>query len=409
LTRHIVCGIDIGNVTLKTVIAEMTNESAHPRIIGIGTAPSNGLRKGIVVDMEEVIESIKKSVTEAQSMSGVTIDHAYVGINGLHIKTQQSKGVVAVARADNEISQSDIDRVMEAASTVSLPQNHEVIHVIPKSFIIDSAENVKSPLGMKGIRLEAEVLIIEGLSPYVHNLTKCINANNIEVAELIFAPLAAAKSVLDKHQREYGVMLLDIGGGVTSMATFFEGDLVHTAVLPVGSRHVTNDLAIAFRTTIDSAEEIKRNHGFVGNPEVQMKKTQVDLSEIVGEEGIVVSRKQIGKIIDARIGELFDVVSAELNSTQGNLPAGAVLAGGGANLLGIRRYGKGRLGLSTKVGGRYNFEGLSETALDPAFAVAVGLVMWGFEDQKASNGESPIARTPNVLKNIGKWFKNFIP
>src|SRR3990167_6599178 len=198
---NVICGIDIGNSTIKTVIAQLNHETGRPRVLGVGVAPSNGVRRGVVVDMDEVIASIRKSVHQAEVMSNAKVDSAYIGINGTHIKTQTSRGVVAVSRADNEIAQTDIDRVVDAASTVSLPQNYEIIHVIPKNFIIDGQEVVKNPIGMKGIRLEVEVLLIEGLTPYIHNLTKCINANNIDVIELIYAPLAAARSVLDKHQR----------------------------------------------------------------------------------------------------------------------------------------------------------------------------------------------------------------
>ncbi|MFH1769793.1 MAG: cell division protein FtsA [Parcubacteria group bacterium] len=410
MSKYTVCGIDIGNSSVKTVIADMNTETGRPRIIGIGNAQSNGLRRGIVVDMEEVIKSIKQSVSQAERMSGGSVDRAYVSISGPYIKTQLSRGVVAVSRADGEISQNDIDRVVEAASTVSLPQNYEIIHIIPKNFIIDGAEVVKNPLGMKGIRLEVEVLLIEGLSPYIHNLTKAVQNNGVEIAELIYSPLAASKSMLDKHQREYGVLLLDLGGGVTSMALFHEGDLMHTAILPVGAKHVTNDLAIAFRTSIDNAELIKNTHGFIGTAEKNNKKENIDLSDITQNEDMTVPRKHIAKIIDARIGELFDVIDAELKKTPGIkvLPAGVVLAGGGANLAGIDVFAKNRLGLSAKIGGSYFMEGLSEAVIDPAFAVAVGLVVWGFEEEDHPR-RSLAGGTSNILKRAGKWFKNFLP
>ena len=413
MKSSLICGIDIGNSSVKTVIAELNRETLQPRIIGVGNTPSNGLRRGMIVDMGEATESVKDSVAQAETMAGAKITQAYVSINGLHIKTQLSRGVIAVSRADNEIAQSDVARLIEAASTVSLPLNYEIIHVIPKTFIIDGHEHVKNAMGMKGVRLEVEVMLIEGLSPYIRNLAKCVNANGIEVTEFVFAPLAAAKSVLDKHQREYGVMLVDIGGGVSSIAMFHEGELIHTAVLPIGSRHVTNDIAIAFRTSMDNAELIKTQHGTLNLQEPgSVKKEQVDLSPILGEEQSV-PKKQIAKIIDARIGELFDIISQELKKPATNymLPAGLVLSGGGANLPGIQGYAKERLGLTVRVGGDYVLDGVSQEIQDPSYAVAVGLVLWGFERFQSSGGTTrfPNPLSGNFLKNAGKWLKKFMP
>lgn len=409
-----ICGIDVGNATVKTIIAEINRETLQPRIIGVGTAPSNGLRRGMVVDMEEATQSVKASVQQAEGMAGVTIQQALVSINGLHIKTQLSRGVIAVSRADNEIAHSDIARLIEAASTVSLPLNYEIIHVIPKTFTIDGHEQVKNALGMKGVRLEVEVMLIEGLSPYIRNLAKCVTNNGIEVAEFVFAPLAAAKAVLDKRQREYGVLLVDIGGGVSTMALFHEGELAHTAVLPIGSRHITNDLAIAFRTSIDNAEAIKTQHGTLAVADTAAsKKDQADLSSILGEEQFLVPKRHIAKIIDARIGELFDMISQELKKPVGNylLPAGLVLSGGGANIAGLSSYAKERLGLSVRIGGNAGFDGISEEVRDPAYAVATGLVLWGFERFQTSGALSRFSGSVsgNIFKKAQKWLKNFLP
>src|SRR3989338_4055075 len=215
----------------------------------------------MVVDMEEAIDNIRTAVQRAEAMAGVSVKRAYVAVNGLHIKNQVSHGVVAVSRADNEISQNDIDRVIEAATAINLPPNRQKIHVIPRSFTIDGHEHVKDPLGMKGVRIEADVLIIDGLAPYIHNLAKCVNENDIEVAEFVFSPLASAKAILDRNQKEHGVLTLDFGGGVSTASLFYEGDLVHTAILPIGSRHITNDLAVALRSSMDTAEKTKIQFG----------------------------------------------------------------------------------------------------------------------------------------------------
>ena len=409
--QHIICGIDIGNSAVKTVIAGVDQEVLRPQILGIGNVPSTGLRRGVVFDMEETIANIRDSVEQAESMAGVKVNRAYVSLNGLHIRTQLSRGVIVVSRADNEITQNDIDRVLDAASTISLPPNREIIHVIPRSFTIDSQERVKNALGMKGVRLEAEVLLIEGLSPYIRNLAKCVNANDIEVVEFVFAPLAVAKSALDKHQREHGVLNIDFGGGVSSLALFHEGELVHTAILPIGSRHITNDIAVAFRTSMDKAEEIKCLYGFAGLDDTS-KKGQIDLSEILGEDGFVVPRKQIAKIINCRVSELFDLVASEIKKLSGNflLPAGVVLTGGGSNLEGLVVFAKNYLKLPAFIAQNKFAEGPFKQISDPAFAVALGLVEWGFEKKFSGKKTSfPNSFSGNFLKKIGKWLKDFLP
>ncbi len=409
--KNIICGIDIGNSAIKTVIAETNRETLRPQVLGVGSVQSNGLRRGVVFDMEETIHNIRESVDAAETMADVKISQAYVSIGGLHIRTQASRGVIVVSRADNEITQNDIDRVIDAASTINLPPNREIIHIIPKTFTIDAQERVKNALGMKGVRLEVDVLLIDGLSPYIRNLAKCVNANDIEVAEFVFAPLAASKSILDKHQREHGVLSIDFGGGVSSLALFHEGELVHTAVLPIGSRHITNDIAVAFRTSMDKAEEIKCLYGSL-TPGENAKKDRVDLSGLLEEEGFIVPAKQIAKIIDSRVSELFDFISAEMKKIPHSylLPAGVVLAGGGANLDGLLAFTKNHLKLSVRVGGDQTLEGLTDQISDPAFSVATGLVIWGFEK------ESPAAKTiflnnfgGNGLKKVARWFKNFLP
>src|SRR3990167_4470123 len=240
---HTIAGIDIGNSQVKVIIARINSDSLKPEIIGSGSAVSNGLRRGVVVDMEETIDNVRSAVQRAEAMSGTSIKRAYLAVSGLHINIQTSRGVIAVSRADNEISQSDIDRVVKAASVVSLPANREIIHVISKNFIVDGSEYVKNPLGMKGVRLEADVLIVDGLSPYLRNFAKCVNGCNIEVGGLVYAPLASAMAVLDKNQKEYGVVSIDFGGSTSSITVFEEADLLYSKILPVGSRHITNDLA----------------------------------------------------------------------------------------------------------------------------------------------------------------------
>lgn len=408
---HIISGIDIGNSQIKVVIARINGDSLRPEIFGTGSSGSEGLRRGMVVDMEETIGNIKSAVQKAEAMAGFQIKRAFVAVNGLHIKTQVSRGVVAVSRADNEISQNDIDRVIQAASVVSMPANREIVHVVPRNFIVDGTEYVKNPLGMKGVRLEADVLIIDGLSPYLRNVAKCINENNIEVAGLVYAPLAASLSCLDKNQKEHGVVNLDFGGGISTLTVFEEADLIHSAVIPVGSKHITNDLAVALRTSLDIAERIKLEHCSTSNIEDMRKRDNIDLSKLIGEENFTVSKKQLVKVVDARANELLDIVGAELKkvSKSGILPAGVVLSGGGSNLPGFAFMVKDKLRLPVRVAEPLGFDGASNIVGDPSFAVAVGLVLWGIENELSGQKQKLSFDGEGTLSKLRDWLKNFLP
>lgn len=411
---YLISGIDIGNSEIKVIVARAAGESAKPEILGVGTAPSHGLRRGMVVDMEETVCDIGAAIQRAQAMSGEKIKRAYVAVNGLHIKSQLSRGVIAVSRADNEISQSDIQRVLQAASVVSLPANREVIHIIPRNFIIDGSEQVKNPLGMKGVRLEAEVMIIDGLSPYIRNIVKCVNENGIEVAEIVFAPLASALSTLDKNQREYGVMQVDFGGGTTTLTIYQEADLIHSAVLPIGSRHITNDLAMALRTSMDVAERIKVEHAVTAAKEDLRKRETLDLSSLMGEQNFVLPRKQLTRVVDARVDEMIDLITSELKKTSrsGMLPAGVVVAGGGAHLPGLLQVIKDQLRLPVKLARPLNLDGVTDVAADPSFAVATGLVLWGFEKEfsgEKNQGGSSSRDGDGFMSKATNWLKNFLP
>lgn len=415
MTRpYTISGIDIGNSQVKVVIAKINGDSSRPEIIGSGNTLSNGLRKGMVVDMEETIQNVHSAVQRAEAMAGVKIKSVYLAVNGLHLNTQTSRGVIAVSRADNEISQSDIDRVVKAASVVSLPPNREIIHVIPRNFIVDGTEYVKNPLGMKGVRLEADVILVDGLSPYLRNLAKCVNENNIEVAGLVYAPLASALSVLDKNQKEYGVINLDFGGGTSTLTVYEEADLLHSTVLPIGSRHITNDLAVMLRTSLDVAERVKLEHGSTSNGEDMRRRGEIDLSGLLEEENFLIQKKQLIKVIDARVHELFDMVNNELKkvSKNGLLPAGVVLSGGGVNMPGIALLAKERLRLPVKISKSIHFEGISEIVDDPSFAVAMGAVLWGIERETGGiygNRKMSSQSGEDSINKFLDWLKNFLP
>ena len=408
-----IAGLDIVNSTVKTVILEVRAETNRPQVVGVGVSASSGMRRGAVVDMDEAVKDIRASIAQAQQTANLKISKAYVGINGPHIRTQTSRGIIAVSRADNEISNEDVQRVIEAASAINIPPNREIIHIIPKTFIIDGQEYIKNPVAMSGVRLEADVLIIDALSPFVRSLVKAVNANDIEVSELVFSPLAASKAVLDKKSKEHGVLALDFGGGLCGMAIFEEGDLVHTAVLPLGSKHITNDLAIALRTSLDTAEQVKLEHGFIRNSNGS-KKEQIDLSDLTGENNFLISKKQIGEVISARVYEILDIVSRELKKVNKHslLPAGVSLIGGGSKLPGFLDYTKSELRLPVRLAGPKDLDGIVNRVDDPTFATAVGLALWGIEREvKTGKNESGLVSlgSNQAVKNIKRWFKNFIP
>ena len=320
--------------------------------------------------------------------------------------------MIAVSRADNEISENDIQRVLEAASTISLPPNREIIHRIPKKFIVDGQEFFKNPVGMTGIRLEADVIIIDALTPYLKSLLKVINENDIEVAEFVYSPLASAKATLNKKVREHGAASLDFGGGLCHLAVFEEGGLIHTASLPLGSKNITNDLAIAIKTSLDNAEKVKLGHGFVGNT-AGSKKENIDLSEITDEEDIVVPKKIIGEVINDRVIEIVDMVSNELKKINrlNLLPGGVILSGGGAKLSGFTEYIKEKLKLPAKKISSYEFEGVVNKIDDPSWASAAGLILWGFEKEfsQSKKGIFESLGSHKTFKKLKDWFRIFLP
>ncbi|HXK35948.1 MAG TPA: cell division protein FtsA [Candidatus Paceibacterota bacterium] len=408
--KQIVAGIDVGNLFVKAAIAELDQETGRPKIIGVGVAESHGLRRGVVHNLDETIRDIGQAIHQAQTMAGTRVGRAYVAVNGPHLRSQISRGVIAVSRADNEIDQSDVERVVEAASIVNLPANREIIHVMPRNFTIDNQEVVKNPLGMKGYRLEAEVLLIDGLSPYIKNLAKCVNANDIEVAGFVYSPLAASYAVLDKKQKEHGVLKVDLGGGLSTLSFFNEGDLVYAATLPIGAQHITHDLAVALRTTVEQAEAVKLQYGFTGSHSAG-KKENIDLSTLLEDENMIIPRKSLGRIIDDRVDEVFGLLQNELKRIPnlGIVPSGVVIIGGGARFAGLAGFAKERLKLPVRIGGHPELAGLADTVNDPALAVATGLVLYGLEKDYSGKNTGGSGQLSGSLRKLKGWLKNFLP
>ncbi len=409
---YTICGIDIGNTAIKTVVVKVEHGALQPDVIGVGSVPSaTSLRAGEIVDMKEASDALRLSIQQAAAMAGTPVRRAYLSVSGLHIGTQVSKGTIAIGRADGEITASDIERVINTAQVVSLPPNREIIHVIPRDFIIDSTEHVRDPIGMKGVRLEADVLIIHGLSRHLKNISKCANECGVEVAGYVFAPLAASMAVLDKHQKEFGVAHLDFGGGTASLTVWDQADMVHSAVMRVGSRHITNDLAILLKSSLETAEQIKVQLGVVNERwDGRRRPEQIDLSSFM-DEPVTIQRRQLMGAMEDRARELLEMVQEELKKAgkNGLLPAGVVISGGGSKLPGFATLTRDMLGLPVKLAKPVGVEAF-DAAMDPSFSVAIGLVSWGFA-REVGEGRRPTEMTAvgGLLRGAGRWLKNFLP
>ncbi len=414
---EIIVGIDVGTSATRIVIAQRSDKKDNkPIILGVGSVPSEGLRRGIVVDVEETVKSITESVRLAERTAGAPVENAFISIGGNHINSQFSKGVVIVSRVDGEISEEDVVRVIEAAQAVSLPNNREIIHAIPCSFSIDDQEKIKDPVGMSGTRLESEVLIVEGASPFVKNLSKCVHQSGIDVNEFVFSPLAAAKSVLNKKQKDLGVVAVDMGGGTTGISVFEDGSILRAAALPIGANHITNDIAIGLRVSVETAEKIKLEYG-MALPEEVSKKDKINLAEVGDdEEEELVSRHYVAEIIKARLAEIFSMVDKELKSIDrsGMLPAGVVLTGGGSKLPGIIDVAKETLKLPVQIGFPIELSGVVDRVDDPSFATVIGLLMWEADEEGIfsdfhDRGILSRFKFKDAGDKIKKIFKTFLP
>lgn len=426
MREKIISGIDVGTSGVRVIVGGL-GKDGKLRVLGVGTAPSEGTRKGAVVSIEEVSNAIKKAAAEAERISGFSVDAAYVSVGGAHIDSLSSKGIVAVSRPNGEISQEDINRAIQASQSFPLSPNKEILHIIPKEFKVDNEGGIKDPKGMHGVRLEVDCLIIEGSSPFIKNLVKAAEGAKIDVLGLIFSPLAAARAALSERQKELGSLILDIGGKTSGLAVFEEGSVIHAAVLPVGSTHITGDIAIAFRVSIDEAEKIKINYGTC-LPEEISKKEMIKISggtlsvpsgtlsvsedkkiarpptggfvvssvrrPADGKKGessaggadredFVFSRREAAEIIQARACDIFELANKELKKINRTklLPSGVIISGGGAKLAGIVDLAKQETHLPAEIGFPFEIDGIFDKFGDPAFSVLIGLLLWGADEE----------------------------
>ena len=414
--NEIICGLDVGSANIRAVIGQRVVQDGETRthVIGVAENPSEGVNKGIVTSIEDAVSSISEALEKVERIVGLPIDRAVVNINGTHIQSAESHGVVAVAKADGEIKEDDVARVVEAAQAIATPPNYEIMHIVPKNFTVDSQQGIKDPIGMTGIKLEVDVQIILGLSSQIKNLTKCIYRTGVDIEDLVLSGLASSESVLTKRQKDLGVVLLDVGATTTNLVVFEEGDMIHNAILPIGAGHITNDIAIGLRTSIEVAEKIKIEYGTAVASTVP-KREEINLNQLDEKESAFISRHHVAEIIEARLEEIFAIANDELKKIERNglLPAGVVIVGGGAKLDNITEIAKEVFQLPVFVGLPENMPITVDKVMSPDYACSLGLVLWGFSvDESIHGGRISLPKFSSVSDVTGKmkkWFKTLMP
>lgn len=400
MPEDIIAGLDIGSHAVRIAVGKpvpSADGKQQIHVIGAVEVPSIGVSRGTITGIDDAVSAVSKALEQAERITGVPINAGWVGITGSHIISQESRGVVGVARSDGEIREEDVERAIEAARTVATPTNYEILHVIPKGFIVDGQRGIKDPVGMNGIRLEVDALIIQGLSSQIKNLTKCVYRTGLDIEDLVYSILATSEAVISSRQKELGVCVVNIGASTTSLAVFEEGEVLHTAVLPIGGVHVTSDIAIGLRTSLDVAEQLKLRYATC-RPDDVNKKDDINLAELGAPEAELVGRRFVADITQARVQELFEMVDRELQKVErsGMLPAGVVLTGGGSKLAGILEQAKDSLRLPVSLGTPIGISSVIERAHDPSLSTAIGLVLWGQNIRGSAEGGG-----------LGKMFASF--
>lgn len=415
--------IDIGSSKISCLITVPDQDGTKINLVGAATVTSKGVRRGQIVNIEECVSSITDCVESAERMAGFGVDSAFVSISGENIQSQNSQGLVAITETENEIGADDVYRVIEAARAISLPTSREIIHVLPREFIVDGQHGIKDPSGMSGVRLETEAHLITGLSPAIKNVTRCVTDLGVNVAGLVFTGLASAESVLTDTDKELGVVLVDIGGGTSSVCIYIEGSCVYSAVIPVGAKKISDDIAIGLQVSVDSAEKIKH---FLGKTKHESEPTdlkttdEIDLLKIgITEDVKKVSRKTIVEgIIRPRLNEIFSMVNQVIKQSgfEGQTPAGVIITGGGALTVNCTESCRRVMQLPAKLGIPSGLSGLTDEINSPVYATAVGLALYGYHNKEQQ--KTPRLKLSGMIKGIpGKqmferviaFIKSFLP
>ena len=405
---RVLAGLDIGSSKIRTIVGFSEDNKNIINVTGVGISPSTGIRKGMITDMDEAISNISASLEDAERMTGEAINRVYVGLSGPHIKMYDSKGVIAINSPNAEITEDDVDRVLDAARAVSLPNNRQLLRIIPKSFSVDSQHNIKYPVGMSGIRLEVEAHIITGETAAMKNIEKCLYQTGMDIGEFVSSGLSCSESVLDRRQKELGVALIEVGSCSTNLIVFEEGTVIYSAVIPIGGEHVTNDIAIGVRCTIDTAEKIKIEYGNCLPDEVSARE-EIDLSQISKTDVHSESKQRLAKIIEARYHEIFLLCRDELAKVgrDGMLPAGAVICGGAIKTPGLVDLTRETLGLPVQIGFPIDIEGIVDRIDDPGFATVTGLLH--FAHKYGDSGNFLSFDFGRWKDHLGGWFQKLIP
>ena len=422
MPEGLICGIDVGSTKIATIVSVQPKDDEKLRVVGFDVTRSRGVKRGLIVDIDQVTEAVEESIEKAERMVGRKITNAYVSVGGPHISSMNSQGVVAVSDPQGEINEDDVARVVEAARAVSLSNTKQIIEVIPRGFTVDGQEGIKNPIGMSGVRLEVETHIITASLTNLKNLDRCLSDLGIENSGFIFSGLASSQAVLTETDRELGVVLVDIGGGKTDICLYQDGSLAYSSSIPIGARHITNDIAVGLRVSLDSAEKIKI---YLSKPskidkDISELKDEYDLNSLNLPESIssTSAKTVVDGIIGARLEEIFKLVGEEIEKSGfgQEIPAGLVITGGGAHTVGISDIGRKVLGLPMRVGKPENITGLIDEIIEPQFSTTAGLILYGGKNiidyDKGMMKFNKIFKEfslGNTFNKIKELFKQFIP
>jgi len=401
--KDLMVGIDIGTSKVVAIVGEVTSDGKI-NIVGLGSHPSQGMKRGVVVNIESAVNSIQTAVEAAELMSGCQIYSAYTGIAGSHIRSINSHGIVAIR--DREVTQSDVDRVIDAAKAVAIPADQKILHILPQEYIIDSQDSIREPIGMSGVRLEAKVHIVTGAVSAAQNIVKCLKRCGLMASDIVLEQFASSQSILGEDEKELGVCMIDIGGGTTDIAIFTDGSIRHTAVIPIAGDQVTNDIAIALRTPTRNAEEIKLKYA-CALQDLADTNQMIDIPTIGDRPGRHLSKRALAEVVEARYEELFTLVSAELRRSglEDLMAAGIVLTGGASKVEGAVELAERVFKMPVRLGAPQFVTGLSEVVNNPIYATGVGLLLYGMQ-QRDNPGENLMQPgLKSLWGRMRKWFQ----
>lgn len=403
IQRDLITGIDIGTSKVVTLVGEVTADMKI-NIIGMGTHPSTGLKKGVVVNIETTVQSIQRSVEDAEAMAGCEIFSAYTGIAGSHIKSLNSHGIVAIR--DSEVSQSDVDRVIDAAKAIAIPADQKILHILPQEFTIDNQECIREPVGMAGVRLEAKVHIVTGAVGAAQNIVKCLKKCGLVASDIVLEQFASSQSILTEDEKELGVCMIDIGGGTTDIAIFTDGAIRHTAVIPIAGDQVTNDIAIALRTPSRHAEDIKIKYGCALQDLVDINQT-IDVPPVGDRPARRISKRALAEVVEARYEELFTLVHAEIRRAglEDVIAAGMILTGGASKVEGAVELAERVFRMPTRIGLPHNITGLADIINNPIYATSVGLLLYGLGQRDRQPELVPNGSMKGLWGRMKGWFQ----